>query len=138
MAHVWPDMPLIPTASNPEGVEWHDRPFELGVYWGMGYHMLGEEYAYEAEYTKLGFDLQYFVTDTFAIGLDFPFYYPTFDAVQILIGKTTGSLVLMVAHLNSSLQTLTVLTTKTRLQTELVRALRLKVLSAVSTSPSPC
>ena len=81
--HVWPDMPLIPTATNPEGVSWHDRPFELGVYWGLGYHMLGEEYAYEAEYTKLGFDLQYFVTDTFAVGLDFPFYYPTFDAVRI-------------------------------------------------------
>ena len=81
--HVWPDMPLIPTATNPDGVTWHDRPFELGLYWGTGYHMLGEEYAYEGDYSKWGFDLQYFVTDTFAVGLDFPFYYPTFDAVRI-------------------------------------------------------
>ena len=81
--HVWPDMPLIPTASNPEGVSWHDRPFELGLSWGMGYHMLGEEYAYEAEYTKFGIDLQYFVTDTFAVGLDFPFYTPIFEPVRV-------------------------------------------------------
>ena len=81
--HVWPDMPLIPTATNPDGVTWHDRPFELGLSWGFGYHVLGEEYAYEAEYTKFGIDLQYFITDTFAVGLDFPFYTPTFQAVRI-------------------------------------------------------
>lgn len=81
--HVWPDMPRIPTASNPDGVTWHDRPFDLGLSFGMGYHMLGEEYAYEANYWKFAIDLQYFLTDNFAVGLDLPFYYPTFDAVRV-------------------------------------------------------
>lgn len=63
----------LPSISPPGPVGWDDRFFDLGVYVGGGFTMLGEDYAYQGSYIKYGFDLQFYITPNFAIGLDFPF-----------------------------------------------------------------
>jgi hypothetical protein len=56
-----------------EDVNWHDRWFDLGLYFGGGYHLIGEDIGYEGGYLKYGFDLKLYITPSFAIGFDFPF-----------------------------------------------------------------
>ncbi|MCP4502612.1 MAG: hypothetical protein GY822_21910 [Deltaproteobacteria bacterium] len=68
---VIPDTFTLPSLI-PEGpVTWHDRFFDLGLYFGGGYTMVGENYAYSGGYLKYGFDVKFFITPYFAIGLDF-------------------------------------------------------------------
>jgi hypothetical protein len=58
----------------PEGpVSWKDRPFDLGVTFGGGYHMVGEDYAYQGPYFKWALDAQFYITPQFALGIELPF-----------------------------------------------------------------
>lgn len=66
---------LVPTGP----VSWHDRPFDLALYVGGGYTLVGEDYGYQGSYLKLGGELQYFVTPNFAVGLDFPVRIPFYE-----------------------------------------------------------
>lgn len=70
-----PDQFQLPrmAAMPPGPTSWRDRPFDLGFYMGGGYTIVGEDYAYQGAYFKWGFDLKYFVTPQFAIGIDLPF-----------------------------------------------------------------
>ena len=65
---------------SPQGdVGWKDRPFDLGVTFGGGYTIVGEDYAYQGSYFQWGLDAKFFVTPNFAIGLDLPFRTPTYQ-----------------------------------------------------------
>lgn len=64
---------VLPQLSVLPAGKWADRPFDLGVSIGGGYTIIGEDYAYQGSYFQWGFDLKYFVTPNFALGLDFPF-----------------------------------------------------------------
>jgi|GEM_PF-977608 len=69
---VIPDSFQLPSLM-PEGpVTWHDRFFELGLYFGGGYTIVGENYAYQGGYLKYGMDLKFFITPFFAVGIDLP------------------------------------------------------------------
>jgi hypothetical protein len=61
----------IPSLQGP--VNWHNRPFELGVSVGGGYTLIGQDVAYQGSYFQWGFDLKYFITPNFALGIDLPF-----------------------------------------------------------------
>ena len=54
-------------------VSWHDRPFDVGIYFGGGAHLIGEDYAYQGGYLKFGIDAKFYITPNFAIGIDLPF-----------------------------------------------------------------
>jgi hypothetical protein len=71
LTYIIPTDVKIPTLQG--DVSWKDRNFDLGVYIGGGYTIIGEDYAYQGGYLHYGFDLKYFITPNFAIGLDFPF-----------------------------------------------------------------
>lgn len=62
-----------------EPVSWHDRFFDVGVYVGGGYTMVGEDFAYQGGYVKWGFDLKWFITPNFAVGIDLPFRHPLYE-----------------------------------------------------------
>jgi hypothetical protein len=65
---------------SPQGdVGWKDRPFDLGVSFGGGYTIVGEDYAYQGSYFQWGLDAKFFVTPSFAIGIDLPFRTPTYQ-----------------------------------------------------------
>ncbi|MBM4282544.1 MAG: hypothetical protein FJ137_17930 [Deltaproteobacteria bacterium] len=68
------------TLWSPQGeVTWKDRPFDLGVSFGGGYTIIGEDYAYQGSYFQWGIDAKFFVTPNFAIGIDLPFRAPTYQ-----------------------------------------------------------
>jgi hypothetical protein len=82
----------IPSLQGP--VNWHNRPFELGVSVGGGYTLIGEDVAYQGSYFQWGFDLKYFITPNFALGIDIPFrqalYTPfRYENYQDAIGNCT-------------------------------------------------
>lgn len=68
-----PDTVEVPSLFPPGPVTWRNRPFDLGFSMGGGYTLLGEDYAYQGAYFQWGFDVKWFITPNFAIGLDFPF-----------------------------------------------------------------
>jgi hypothetical protein len=63
----------LPALSVLGPTSWKDRPFDLGFSIGGGFTMVGEDYAYQGSYFQWGFDLKYFVTPNFALGIDLPF-----------------------------------------------------------------
>lgn len=74
-----PEDVQFPTLLGDGPVSWHDRFFDVGVYAGGGFTMVGEDYAYQGGYVKWGFDLKWFVTPNFAVGLDLPFRHPLYE-----------------------------------------------------------
>lgn len=62
-----------------ETVSFHDRFFDVGVYVGGGYTLIGEDFAYQGGYVKWGFDAKWFITPFFALGLDLPFRQPLYE-----------------------------------------------------------
>ena len=73
LSYVLPDTVEIPSLFPPGPVTWKNRPFDLGVSFGGGYTIIGEDYAYQGGYFQWGFDVKWFITPNFAVGLDFPF-----------------------------------------------------------------
>ncbi|HEY4221891.1 MAG TPA: hypothetical protein VGO62_11115 [Myxococcota bacterium] len=73
LSYIIPDDVEIPSLVPSGPVKWKDRPFDLGISFGGGYTITGEDYAYQGGYFQWGFDLKFYVTPNFALGLDFPF-----------------------------------------------------------------
>ena len=77
---VIPETVKMPSLIPKGPVSWHDRPFDLGLYVGGGYTLIGEDYGYQGKYLKWGADLKFFITPNFALGIDLPvrnmFYEP--------------------------------------------------------------
>ena len=67
----------IPSLQGPK--DWKNRPFDLGVSVGGGYTIIGEDYAYQGTYFQWGFDLKYFITPQFALGIELPFRHMNYD-----------------------------------------------------------
>jgi hypothetical protein len=68
-----PDDLEMPSFIPPGPVTWRQRPFDIGVYFGGGYHIVGEDYAYQGGYFHWGFDAKWYITPNFAVGIDLPF-----------------------------------------------------------------
>lgn len=73
LTYVLPEDFELPALSVTGPGKWKDRPFDLGISIGGGYTLVGEDYAYQGSYFQWGFDLKYFVTPNFALGIDLPF-----------------------------------------------------------------
>lgn len=73
LTYVLPEDFELPALSVVGPTKWADRPFDLGFSIGGGYMLGGEDYAYQGSYFQWGFDLKYFVTPNFALGIDLPF-----------------------------------------------------------------
>jgi len=73
LTYVLPQDPMIPSLFPVGPVKWRDRPFDLGISFGGGYTIVGEDYGYTGGYFQWGFDLKWFVTPNLSLGLDFPF-----------------------------------------------------------------
>ncbi len=73
LTYVLPPDFELPALSVVGPTKWTDRPFDLGFSIGGGYMIGGEDYAYQGSYFQWGFDLKYFVTPNFALGIDLPF-----------------------------------------------------------------
>lgn len=73
LSYALPDTVEVPSLFPPGPVKWKNRPFDLGFSMGGGYTLVGEDYAYQGAYFQWGFDVKWFITPNFAIGLDFPF-----------------------------------------------------------------
>ncbi|MFZ9888610.1 MAG: hypothetical protein ACO3JL_14015 [Myxococcota bacterium] len=69
----------LPSLLPPGPVTWHDRPFDIGVYAGGGYHLIGEDYAYQGGYFHWGVDLKWYLTPNFAVGLDLPLRHALYE-----------------------------------------------------------
>jgi hypothetical protein len=76
LTFVIPPTVEIPSLMPPGPVNWHNRPFDIGIYMGGGWGIVGEDYAYQGGYFKWGFDLQFYVTPQLAVGIDLPFRHP--------------------------------------------------------------
>jgi hypothetical protein len=83
LSFILPDDVQVPSLFPPGPVKWHDRPFDLGVSFGGGYSIVGEDYAYQGGYFQWGFDVKWFITPNFALGLDFPFRHMLYAPVRI-------------------------------------------------------
>lgn len=79
LTFVMPDTLELPSLLPAGPVTWRDRPFDVGVYLGGGYHMVGEDYAYQGGYFHWGLDLKLYLTPNFAIGLDLPFRHMLYE-----------------------------------------------------------
>jgi hypothetical protein len=79
LSYVIPDDVEIPSLMPPGPVTWKNRPFDLGVSFGGGYSIVGEDYAYQGGYFQWGFDVKFFITPNFALGLDFPFRHMLYE-----------------------------------------------------------
>jgi hypothetical protein len=79
LTYVLPEDFELPTMSAVGPTKWKDRPFDLGFSIGGGYTIVGEDYAYQGSYFQWGFDLKYFVTPNFALGIDLPFRHATYE-----------------------------------------------------------
>jgi hypothetical protein len=73
LSFVMPDDLRVPILIPPETVTFRDRPFDIGIKLGGGYTLVGEDFAYQGGYFQWGFDVKWFITPHFAIGLDLPF-----------------------------------------------------------------
>jgi hypothetical protein len=83
LTHLLPDTVELPSLFPPGPVKWRDRPFDLGVSFGGGYSLIGEDYAYQGGYFQWGFDIKWFITPNFAVGLDFPFRHMLYAPFRI-------------------------------------------------------
>lgn len=79
LSYVLPDDVKVPSLFPPGPVLWKDRPFDLGFSMGGGYTVIGEDYLYQGAFFQWGFDLKWYVTPNFALGLDFPFRHPLYE-----------------------------------------------------------
>lgn len=79
LSFVLPKTLELPSLVPAGPVSWRDRPFDIGVYMGGGYTMVGEDYAYQGGYFHWGFDLKLYLTPNFAIGLDLPFRHMMYE-----------------------------------------------------------
>lgn len=79
LTFVMPDTLELPSLLPAGPVTWRNRPFDIGVSVGGGYHMVGEDYAYQGGYFQWGVDLKLFLTPNFAIGLDLPFRHMMYE-----------------------------------------------------------
>ena len=79
LSFVIPDTVEIPSILPAGPVTWKDRPFDLGFSVGGGYAIAGEDYAYQGGYFQWGFDLKFFITPNFALGIDLPFRHTIFE-----------------------------------------------------------
>ncbi len=77
--YILPDTVEIPSLLPRGPVTWKNRPFDLGIYMGGGWGLVGEDYAYQGGYFKWGFDLKFFVTPQFAVGIDLPFRHTFYE-----------------------------------------------------------
>ena len=82
LSYILPDDVKVPSLFPPGPVTWKDRPFDLGFSMGGGYTITGEDYAYQGGYFQWGFDLKFYVTPNFAVGLDFPFRHPLYEGFR--------------------------------------------------------
>jgi hypothetical protein len=73
LTYILPDTVQIPSVIPAGPVTWKNRPFDLGVSFGGGYTIAGEDFAYQGGYFQWGFDIKFFITPNLALGLDFPF-----------------------------------------------------------------
>jgi hypothetical protein len=73
LSFILPDTVELPSIVPPGPVTWKDRPFDLGISFGGGYTIAGEDFAYEGWYLQYGADIKWYITPFFSIGLDFPF-----------------------------------------------------------------
>lgn len=76
---VIPEDVRFPMLLAEEPVSWHDRFFDVGVYVGGGFTLVGEDYAYQGAYVKWGVDLKWFITPNFAVGIDLPLRHPLYE-----------------------------------------------------------
>lgn len=79
LSFVMPDTLELPSLIPAGPVTWRNRPFDIGVSMGGGYHMVGEDYAYQGGFFQWGVDLKVFLTPNFAIGLDLPFRHMIYE-----------------------------------------------------------
>ena len=102
LTYVVPTDVEIPTLHGPQN--WHNRNFDLGFSMGGGYTIIGEDVAYQGAYFQWGFDVKYFITPNFALGIDLPFRHTMYspfrytdyeDAVGFCTdgGNITGGLI---------------------------------------------
>lgn len=84
LTFVMPETLELPSLVPAGPVTWHDRPFDVGVYVGGGYHMVGEDYAYQGGYLHWGVDLKLFLTPNFAVGLDLPFRHVLYEPFRFV------------------------------------------------------
>lgn len=88
---VIPEEVRFPDLISGDTVSWHDRFFDLGLYVGGGYTLIGEDFAYQGAYVKWGADLKWFITPSFALGIDLPFRTPTYEPFRYTnYSKSTG------------------------------------------------
>jgi hypothetical protein len=73
LTYILPETAQIPSLMPPGPVTWKNRPFDLGIYMGGGWGIVGEDYAYQGGYFKWGFDVKFFITPQLAVGIDIPF-----------------------------------------------------------------
>ncbi len=73
LSFILPEDFVLPQMSVTPAGKWTDRPFDLGISVGGGYTLIGEDYAYQGSYFQWGFDVKYFITPNFALGVDLPF-----------------------------------------------------------------
>ena len=91
LTYVLPDTVEVPSLFPPGPVTWKNRPFDLGVSFGGGYSLVGEDYAYQGGYFQWGFDVKWFITPNFALGLDFPFRHMLYEPFRYAnYGENTG------------------------------------------------
>lgn len=73
LTFVIPETVEIPSLIPQGPVTWRNRPFDVGIYMGGGYGLVGEDYLYQGGYFKWGFDAKFFITPQLAVGIDLPF-----------------------------------------------------------------
>lgn len=89
---VIPEDVRFPDLLHGEQVSWHDRFFDIGVYLGGGYTLIGEDYAYQGAYLKWGFDAKWYITPFFALGMDLPFRIPMYEPFRYTNYSTSKGL----------------------------------------------
>lgn len=89
---VIPEDVRFPDLMHGEQVSWHDRFFDVGLYVGGGYTLIGEDYAYQGAYLKWGFDVKWYITPFFALGLDLPFRNPLYEPFRYTNYSTSKGL----------------------------------------------
>lgn len=79
LTFIIPETLELPSLVPSGPVTWKHRPFDVGVSVGGGYHMVGEDYAYQGGYFQWGLDLKLYLTPNFALGLDLPFRHMLYE-----------------------------------------------------------
>ena len=91
LSYILPDTVQLPSWYPPGPVSFSDRPFDLGVSFGGGYSIVGEDYAYQGGYFQWGLDVKWYLTPNFALGLDLPFRHMQYEPFRYAnYGENTG------------------------------------------------